>query len=677
MSAPFPSDLAASPRGDAISFVLNKEGVRNIWIAQSPAFRPSKITSFTVDDGQALSDLSWLPDDSAVLFTRGGGPNDKGEFPNPSGNADGGRQEVWIAPLGGAPRRVGDGRAAAASPDGRTAIWLRGGQIWSADLPAAKTVVQLTRARGSASGLSWSPDSTRVAFASNRGDHSFIGVYDVRSQTISFPDPATDFDQAAAWSPDGNELAFIRIAGSRNAPFTWGPHRTAQPWSIRVASAKTGKGRELWRAREGMGSVFWPMTAVNQLLWSSEGRIVFPWEGDGWLHLYSVPAAQQNAEATLLTRGNFEIEHAALALDGKSVVYSSNQEDTERRHLWRVPVGGGVPQALTKGQGIEARPVRLSENRVAFVASGAVLPARVALLDSGTTRDLFPVNASPDFSLLDPKSSPFSALTVPEQVEFQSSDGIRVHAQLFRPLENPGAARRPAVIFFHGGPRRQMLLGWHYSEYYSRTYAFNQYLVSIGFVVLAVNYRSGTGYGETFREALNFGPTGGTEFADVLAAGKYLQGRQDVDGKRIGLWGGSYGGYLTALGLARASDMFAAGFDLSGVHDYNLEPEAEPGIRSFPPYDPQKRVDLATTAFHSSAMAYMDTWRSPVLLIHGDDDRDVPFTETVLLAEQLRAHKISYEELVFPDEVHEFLVHRHWLEAYSAAAEFLVKYLKP
>ncbi len=130
--------------------------------------------------------------------------------------------------------------------------------------------------------------------------------------------------------------------------------------------------------------------------------------------------------------------------------------------------------------------------------------------------------------------------------------------------------RHPGVLFFHGGSRRQMQLGWHYRGYYHNAYALNQYLASSGYVLLSVNYRSGIGYGMEFREALNYGARGASEFNDVVGAGLYLQSRPDVDPERLGLWGGSYGGYLTALGLAGASDLFAAGVDVRGVHDWNM-----------------------------------------------------------------------------------------------------------
>lgn len=216
-----------------------------------------------------------------------------------------------------------------------------------------------------------------------------------------------------------------------------------------------------------------------------------------------------------------------------------------------------------------------------------------------------------------------------------------------------------------------MLLGWHPMEYYSNAYGMNQYLASLGYIVLSVNYRSGIGYGEEFREALNYGATGASEFNDVLGAGLYLGSRPDVDAAHIGVWGGSYGGYLTALALARASDMFAAGADMHGVHDWNLELG-----NWLPAYDPAADPEAARTAWNSSPLSSVSTWRSPVLLIQGDDDRNVQFSQTVQLAEALRKQKVSVEELVFPDEIHDFLLHRDWIAAYSASAKFFEQHLK-
>jgi dipeptidyl aminopeptidase/acylaminoacyl peptidase len=392
--------------------------------------------------------------------------------------------------------------------------------------------------------------------------------------------------------------------------------------------------------------VFRGLAAEQQLFWAA-GRLVFPWEHDGWLHLYSVPVS--GGDTIPLTPGAFEVEHAWLEPEGKQMVYSSNQDDIDRRHIWRVAASGGVPVALFHGSSLEWSPEVSSDGTLVFLHSDERRQARPAIrLASGEVRDL-----APDAI---PASFPQDALVVPQQVIFSSADGMELHGQLFLPKAD-GGRRHPAVVFFHGGSQRQMLLGWHYMYYYNNAYALNQYLASRGYVVLSVNYRSGIGYGLNFREALNYGPSGASEFNDVLGAGLFLKNHPAVDPARIGLWGGSYGGYLTALGLARASDMFAAGVDMHGVHDWT----EELGI--------SKDDAAGRLAFNSSPMAYVKGWRSPVLLVHGDDDRNVNFRQTVELAQSLRG-RVPVEQLIFPDEIHDFLRHAHWLAAYEAAARF-------
>ncbi|HYT99010.1 MAG TPA: prolyl oligopeptidase family serine peptidase [Gemmatimonadales bacterium] len=662
LSAPFPEELVAAPAGGAIAWVYNAQGARNLWIATPPEYQGRAVTAYTEDDGQELGELAWTPDARALVYVRGGASNSRGEYPNPLSLPAGVEQGLWIvAAAGGPPRRLGEGRSPAVSPKGDRVAYLKQGQVWWVPLADSAKPEQLVHARGTAQALRWSPDGAKLAFASGRGDHGFIGVYDVAAKTLRFLDPSVDRDVEPVWSPDGAQIAFIRIpAAEPTLPFT--PRRVAPPWSIRVADVATGRGREVWKADAGRGSAFREIVAKNQLLWGAGSRLVFPWEKDGWTHLYAVPLS--GGAAALLTPGAFEVEHVTRTPDGREVVFSSNQDDLDRRHVWRVSVAGGKPQAVTSGTGIEWAPAVASDGKaVALLRADARKPPRPAILTgSGPARELAAGAIPADF--------PEAALVEPQQVLLSASDGVIVHGQLFLPRNLRPGERRPAVIFFHGGSRREMLLGWHYLYYYRNAYALNQYLASRGFIVLSVNYRSGIGYGLEFREALHYGAQGASEFGDVLGAGLYLRGRGDVDPKRIGLWGGSYGGFLTAMGLARASDLFAAGVDLHGVHQWNVE------IRNWvPDYDPEQRADFAKLALESSPIAYVKDWRSPVLLIQGDDDRNVQFSQTVDLAAALRPLGVEVEQLVFPDEVHDFLTHAHWLAAYHAAAEFLERKL--
>ena len=662
LSVPFPDGLIAAPAGGAIAWTFDESGSRNVWVARPPDYKARKLTSYTGDNGQEISELTFTPDGNAIAYVRGQGANGHGDIPNPALNVEGETQAVWVVSLsGGAPRKIGEGHSPAISSSGERIAYVKGGEIWGASLGDTLPSAQLMHTRGRAGELRWSPKGNKLAFSSDRGDHSFIGVYDASAKTLEYLSPSVDQDGSPIWSPDGARVAFIRVVTTSRRP-SFGANRAEEPWSIVVADVATGAGHELWKAKPGVGSAFREIVSDAQLMWGQGDRVVFPWERDGWTHLYAVSAA--GGDATLLTPGNFEVEHVSLAPDRSSILYSSNQGDIDRRHIWRVAVAGGKPAAVTSGTGIEWSPVQTSDGKaVAILRSDVKVPARPALV-VGTTA---PRDIAPE---LIPASFPSSALVTPQQVIFPSGDGMLLHGQLFLP---PGAAkgeRHPAVVFFHGGSRRQMLLGWHYMYYYSNAYAMNQFLASRGFVVLTVNYRSGIGYGLNFREALDYGATGGSEYNDVQGAGLFLRARADVDSSRIGAWGGSYGGYLTALALARSSDLFAAGVDMHGVHDWNLEWETfVPGWRIL------KDQEARRTAFLSSPMAYESTWRSPVLLIQGDDDRNVAFSQTVQLAEDLRKQGVDVEQLIFPDEVHDFLLHRNWLAAYTASFDFFTRKL--
>jgi dipeptidyl aminopeptidase/acylaminoacyl peptidase len=214
------------------------------------------------------------------------------------------------------------------------------------------------------------------------------------------------------------------------------------------------------------------------------------------------------------------------------------------------------------------------------------------------------------------------------------------------------------MIFVHGGPVRQMLLGYHYRHFYHMSYGINQWLAAKGYIVLSVNFRSGVGYGRSFRNAPRTGGSGNSEYADVLAAGQYLHARPDVDPARVAIWGLSYGGVLTAQALARNSDLFAAGVDLAGVHLWGSS------------------LDPASTSYQSSAIGAIDTWKSPVLLVHGDDDRNVTFQQTTGLVQLLRARNIEYELIVFPDDVRDSLVHSRWVYTFERMEQFLLKHLR-
>jgi dipeptidyl aminopeptidase/acylaminoacyl peptidase len=275
-------------------------------------------------------------------------------------------------------------------------------------------------------------------------------------------------------------------------------------------------------------------------------------------------------------------------------------------------------------------------------------------------------------------------LVTPRAVTFRAADGVIVHADLFEPADGAGTApgpgsgvkraRRPAIVYVHGGPPRQMLLGWHYSDYYSNAYASNQYLASLGFVVLAVNYRLGIGYGYDFHQPAHAGPAGAAEYKDIKAAGEWLRRQSDVDTARIGIYGGSYGGFLTALALARDSKLFAAGVDFHGVHDWLAQSSLMTAFKD--KYEKAPDYDKALkTAWLSSPVSAMDTWKSPVLIIQGDDDRNVRFNQSVDLVNRLEKKGVPIETMVIVDDTHHWMNFANSVTVYAAAADFFMRQL--
>ena len=594
--------------------------------------------------------------------------------------------------------------------------------------------------QGESSQPRWSPDGKRLAFRLDRKGHGYIVVYDLDGDTLRYLAPSSDRDMLPRWSPDGREIAFIRQPGRQDKlpliperPAPW------SIWVADPASGAGRAVWESSRDLDGSLPLFiegsFHFAADHRVVFDSEQER----GGRNHLYSVSTlaPAAvlltpgDYDVEDVALAADGRSVLFSANE-------HAADPADEDRRHLWRVRLAGGTPERLTGGQTIEWSPVETGDGRsVLCLGSTATRPAMPYRLVGASVRggaapaaERRPGMAA-GLELIAahelPADFPSGAMVVPKQVIFKSEDGWTIHGQLFMPrraaareeaaagaakgagtagaaketatagaAKEPGTAgaakgaatagaagvaregsaggrKLPALIFTHGGPVRQMLLGFHYMDYYHHTYAMNQYLASRGYVVLSVNYRLGVMYGRRFREVPNGGWRGAAEYQDVLAGARYLRGLPQVDERRIGLWGGSYGGYLTALGLARNSDLFAAGVDFHGVHDWSVFLPSWSGNPALEAPDSKEAVKLA---FESSPNSAVKGWRSPVLLIHGDDDRNVPFQQTGDLVQRLRAQQVSFEELVLPDEIHDFLLWRSVVRSYEAAADFFDRHLQ-
>lgn len=759
LSPPFPLVFTSAKKADRIAWVGYDRGKRNVFTAAAPSFTPVKLTHFDTDNGTDITEVSVSDDGTTVVFVRGSNPNRDGWIANPSHDPDGAERAIWaVSSAGGAPVHLVEASGPQVSPDGKQILYIKDGQIYRARFtgaapatPMDKGEVPFIREWGSQSAPRWSPDGSKVAFVSDRGDHSFIGFYNVKTRSVTFPFPGVDRDAAPTWSQDGKRLAFSRRPGSPFGVTTVagviGAAGAAGAAALGVqgggrggrggnggrgaAVAQTGipggggggagrgnggGGRGRGALVNGVGGEFTPdiralvqtvptdtatstrnwrgmfderfkdgstlklltynlATKETKEFWTNDSLPVTPqqmqigpnnfrWVGDvivfqqpvpndDWDRYYAIKVDDPSAKPFNLITTDGMVEGATsvtFSSDGKTMFYCTNAKDVEHRHIWSVPTSGGDPKQLTSGDGIETSPVAMGSGKyLGVLYATAKQPELVAVVPAagGTARAIEKL----------PKEFPIDAHVVPQIVHTKAADGVDISNELFLPADLRPGDKRPAIIFVHGGSQRQMLPGYHYMQFYHEAYAINQWLATQGYVVMSINYRTGIGYGNSFRAAKNAGGQGNSEYLDVLAGGKYLQSRDDVDPKRMAIWGLSYGGDLASQALARNSDMFVAGADLAGVHLWGT---------SLNPQD---------VSFQSSTISAVDKWKSPVFLVQGDDDRNVAFTQMMGLVHLLRQRDVYYDLTIIPDDTHESMIHERWVDTWTRMGVFMKDYV--
>lgn len=662
LAAPFISPPTPSGDGTSIAYITREGADRNLYFLRDGE-RARLLARYAGDDGQAMSPPAVSKNGAAVAYVRGGPVNRQGDIRNPSASHEPPRQHVWILGSQGSdkPRLLGSGSNVMFTPNDRSVIWRSQGNVMGADLiwengrmVGVGNPYELLS--GERRAMRFSPDGGKVVY--QRGDG--IEVYDFATKTATAIPHGPDVDLGPVWSPDGTQIAFRREPiDSRDLPRNWcgwhnsycGPMTNPQPWAIwTVNTSDLQQPRKVWQANAGVGSTFYalnqaysPATRGDQLFWSANGSIVFPWEGDGWRHLYSVAAT--GGPAKLLTPGDGEVETAALARDGRSVIYATNIGDLGRRHISEVRLDGKQAKLEIKGEMNQWSPTPMANGKLAYIQAGWADTPTVVLRDSSGGSKIADLPRKPS-------GFPSDRLVKPELVQFPASDGKAAYGQLFVPPHPNGCA----IVYAHGGPSSQMLPGFHYASSYAYNYAMNQYLASRGCVVLSVEYRGSIMRGHDFHFAVDMGFTGNSELRDFVGAARFLKARKDVDARRgVGIYGLSWGGYITAQLLAQHSDLFSVGFDMAGVHE---------------------SVDRDRP--NTSPLAHVNTWNSPIFLAHSDDDDDVDFFHGIRLARalQVKRPQVELKQQVIPGESHDLsLRYEHLVRLYMDGSDWLLTHL--
>jgi dipeptidyl aminopeptidase/acylaminoacyl peptidase len=649
-------DLIVAPGGRYVAWADGD----SLMIAAAPGFEPRQLVAVEGGDlgaTYASTDGEWL------YYVRGAATKAFGPYPAEDA------RELWRVSVKSAKaERLARGAAVPSgepvfAPDGSSFVTIDGQMLYRHRVEggALRTEPLLKNdaqhyASVRLSSLSFSPDGSKLAYVSwRKAGQSFVTILDLASGEYRYVDAGIFRDLSPVWSPDGREVAFVRMPGNWTREYRFTPVKEGVPWSLMIASAADGKVRTLWRADEGAGSVYVPFGAGSwiegeneqtALSWTPSGQILFPWEKTGWTSLYALPS-KGGVKPRQLTPGVGEVTLPALSPDGASVVYAGTMEDPARLHLWRVSVDGGAPKRLTQGGGVEHSPKLLADGSIAYIGNtNGRMPNSIRMIrSSGGSAELTPAAKEKA-----DQRAVWEKFVDAEVVPVEAADGLVSYHLVMTPRGKPPKDGYPVIVASKGGPTGRVSPGNTASA------ALAQYAVSRGYVFVEINYRGCTGFGLEYRLPEGRGATGGSEVKDLEALALYLRGRADVDASRIGIMGGSYGGHMVGLALSRLPQYYAAGAHLSGVSDWVIEMKMD-DLEGWPSAPPEyirlsERVQIEDLAFESSPPAHLAAWRAPTLFTMGELDMAGHMESIIDLGNRLMQQGVHVEFSIAPEAGH-------------------------
>ncbi|MDJ0921687.1 MAG: prolyl oligopeptidase family serine peptidase [Henriciella sp.] len=655
--------VAAASQAETVAWVDRKLGEETLFVATGDMTETTMIAELSGDVGDTFRGLTLSPDGQWMTYRQGPSSSPSGRTPNPAGLVEPLEDILWLVNLsaGTAPISLpAKSGSPTFSPDSSHLAITHGGSIRILELTTDLTDTPdlpdpLFEDMGGIWEYAWSPDGQSVAFISGRRVTSYVGVFTLGSDRVRWIAPSTSQDMSLSWSPDGTALAWVRIEGRSRYKVT--NVMSGWPFEIWTADVASGEAERLYKTpgRDGSEQLSFPVP------WLADGRVAFLSEEDGFSHIYI--GDRDTGEITQITSGTCEIEKLLIDATATRLLTGSNCVDRDRREVSLVEIDSNTMTRISAPGTIATDPAFVGTDGKVFYRSADAQTPPAPTLNDGTGIET---------ALTEPRR--MTLFAAPRQISFNAPDGMEITGTLF-PAQGVGDGETtPAVVYVHGGPVRQMMPGVHRSIYYANAYATNQYLAAQGITVLSVNYRTGRGFGRDFRSWPTYGPHGADEVQDVIAAGEYLAQLDTVDAERVGIYGGSVGGYLTALSLGRRSDLFKAGVSWHGIYDWTYWKEnPAPGVFNFTPWGTSTSSE--DTNWESSPMSHVETWTSPTLLISGDDDRNVLFDEFVTMHIALEDAGQPVEAMVLPNEIHGFLMHQSWVDVLERTTDFLQAHL--
>lgn len=507
-----------------------------------------------------------------------------------------------------------------------------------------RTATDLTPGEGlKAVYYGWADDDESFFLGSNERDSRFFDVYEV--------DPAT-YEQTLAFR-DTVAYSFAGVSPDERH-FVFQKENTNADNDLFLYERQKGEMRHL-TPHEGDVS-------HHAQDFSPDGKSLYLTTNEGAEFSYLVRQDLASGAREVVLQPEWDVWYAYFSKNGRYMVVGINEDARTRIRVFQMPEMEEVE--LPDLSGLDITSVRLSrhEDRMAFFAASGREPRNLYVMDfpGGEPRPLT--------STLSPEIEP-DHLVQPEVVRFASYDGVEVPGLFYRPHAASAEAPVPALVWVHGGPGGQSRIGYS---------GLIQYLVNHGYAVYAINNRGSTGYGKTFYH-MDDRKHGDADLDDVVASKAMLAERRWVDGGRIAVGGGSYGGYMTLAALTFRPEEFAAGVDLYGISNWVRT------VQSIPPWWESFRKALEQemgdfedeTFFHDkSPLFHAERIRRPLIVLQGANDPRVLKAESDEIVEAVQANGIPVEYVLFADEGHGFVKKENQAEAYRKILAFLDRHVK-